>query len=188
MICFIDFETTGIDVFRDEPVEFGAVLVDSNLNIKNEFLSRISIQKNVYLTKRALNIHQLSFEDLVDAPNQKEVVNQFFKEFGTDYKLAGWNTNFDVSFLRKMCHKSGMMIKYNKINYRHIDIQSLAHLAVELGLVKQRNTSLDDWVNFFGYNRRDNHSALEDAKLTFLIYKELLSVFRANIIKDIEHI
>ena len=125
MICFIDFETTGIDVFRDEPIEFGAVLVDNEMKIINEFSSKISTNKNVYLTKRAFNIHNISIKDLNNAPKPKEVISNFFNEFRTDYRLSGWNINFDVSFLRKLCHKNGMMVMYNKINHRHIDIQLL---------------------------------------------------------------
>jgi DNA polymerase-3 subunit epsilon len=181
MICFIDFETTGIDVFRDEPIEFGAVLVDYNLKIENEFSSKISIKKSVYLTKRAFNIHNISIEDLDKSPSQKEVVNKFFNKFGTDFRLGGWNLSFDVSFLRKICHKNGMMVRYNKINHRHIDTQSLGFLAAELGLVEQSNNSLNDWVNYFGFKRRNNHSALEDAKLTFEVYKELLCLFRKRL-------
>lgn len=181
MICFIDFETTGIDVFRDEPMEFGAVLVDYNFKIKKEFSSKISVNKNVYLTKRAFNIHNISIEELGQFPNQKEVINMFFSEFGTNFRLGGWNINFDVSFLRKICHKNGMMVSYNKINYRHIDTQSLGFLAVELGLVDNSIISLNDWVNYFGFSRRNNHSALEDAKLTFEIYKELLKLFKKRL-------
>lgn len=182
MICFIDFETTGIDVFRDEPIEFGAILVDFDLNVKNEFSSKIYLRDSVYLTKRAYKIHNISAEALNNAPNQKEVLIDFFNDFGTDYRLGGWNINFDVSFLRKMCHKNGMMVRYNKINHRHIDVQSLAFLAVELGLVKRDTDSLSDWVDFFGLKRMSNHSALEDAKLTFQVYKELLNIFRVKLI------
>lgn len=181
MICFIDFETTGIDVFRDEPIDFGAVLVDFNLTIKNEFSSKILINKSVYLTKRAFNIHNISNEDLEKSPHQKEVINNFFNQFGTDFRLAGWNTSFDVSFLRKICHKNGMMVKYNKINHRHIDTQSLGFLAVELGLVEHGKNSLNDWVSYFGFTRSDRHSAVEDAKLTLQVYKELLSMFKSSL-------
>jgi DNA polymerase III epsilon subunit-like protein len=181
MICFIDFETTGIDVFRDEPIEFGAILVDSNLEIKNKFTSKISVNKSVYLTKRAFNIHNISIEDLDNSPTQKEVINMFFNEFGTDYRLGGWNISFDVSFLRKICHKNGLMVKYNKINHRHIDTQSLGFLAAELGLIEKNNNSLNDWVHYFGFNRSQNHSAVEDAKLTFEVYKKLLTLFRTHI-------
>jgi DNA polymerase-3 subunit epsilon len=184
MICFIDFETTGVDVFRDEPIEFGAVLVDADLNIRKEFLSKIRLRKSTYLTKRAFNIHNISIESLGDEPTQYEVLESFFNEFGTDYRLSGWNISFDVSFLRKMCHKNGMMIKYNKINYRHIDIQSLGFLAMELGLVEKDKISLSDWVNHFGLKRKSNHSALNDAILTFQVYKQLMDIFRNQVISE----
>ena len=142
MICFIDFETTGIDVFRDEPIEFGAILVNNKMKIINEFSSKVSINKSVYLTKRAFNIHNISNEKLKDAPNPKDVINKFFNEFGTDYRFSGWNISFDVSFFRKLCHKNGMMVKYNKINHRHIDTQSLGFLAIELGLLEQDRKSV----------------------------------------------
>lgn len=184
MICFIDFETTGIDVFRDEPIEFGAILVDDELKIIKQYSSKIAINKSVYRTKRAFNIHNISFEDLENAPKPKEVINNFFKEFGTDYRLSGWNINFDVSFLRKLCHKNGMMVKYNKINHRHIDTQSLAFLATELGLVEINKNSLSDWVNFFGFERSNIHTAVEDAELTFKVYKELLNFFRKQLVNE----
>lgn len=181
MICFIDFETTGIDVFRDEPIEFGAVLINDNLKIINEFSSKISLGKSVYLTKNAFKIHNISVEELRDAPNQREVTNKFFSEFGTDFRLGGWNISFDVSFLRKMCHKNGMMVKYNKINHRHIDAQSLGYLAVEIGLIEKENNSLSSWVDYFGFERTENHSAIEDAILTFKVYKALISLFRVKV-------
>lgn len=181
MICFIDFETTGIDVFRDEPIEFGALLVDDKMEIVNEFSSKISTNKSVYLTKRAFKIHNISSEEINNAPNPKEVINNFFNEFGTDYRLSGWNISFDVSFLRKLCHKNGMMVNYNKINHRHIDVQSFGYLAIELGLIAHNNNSLNDWINYFGYKRSMNHSAIEDVKLTFRVYKELLTTFRTRV-------
>lgn len=183
MICFIDFETTGIDVFRDEPIEIGAVLVNDELEVLKEFSSKITIQKSTYLTKRAYNIHNISVEVLRNAPDPKEVLITFFNEFGTDFRLGGWNINFDVSFLRKLCHKNGMMVKYNKINHRHIDIQSLGYLAIQLKIVEGNNNSLNDWKNYFGFKRRENHSALDDAKLTLKVYKELLNKFRDRINK-----
>lgn len=178
MICFIDFETTGIDVFRDEPIEFGAVLVNDKFEIVNEYSSKLALKKSVYLTKRSFKIHNISIDDLRDSPSQKEVLDNFFTDFGTDYRLGGWNVNFDVSFLRKLCHKNGKMIKYNKINHRHIDVQSLCFLANTLDLTPINNTSLSDWIKYFKFNRSDNHSAIEDAKLTLKVYKELLILFK----------
>ena len=41
LLCFIDFETTGINVFEDEPIEFGAVLTNERLEVVDSFCSRI---------------------------------------------------------------------------------------------------------------------------------------------------
>jgi DNA polymerase-3 subunit epsilon len=181
MICFIDFETTGIDIFRDEPIDFGAVLVDNDLKPIKEFSSKIALQKNVYFTKRAFNIHNITEEDLIEAPSQKQVLDNFFEEFGTNYRLGGWNISFDVSFLRKMCNKNGMMVNFNKINHRHIDTQTLGFLINELNLIAESNNSLNDWINYFGYNRMQNHSAIDDAKLTYKVYKELVALIKGKL-------
>lgn len=178
MICFIDFETTGVDIFRDEPIEFGALLVNDQLEIINEYASKITLEKSVYLTKRAYNIHNISIEDLKDAPSQKEVIDDFFSVIGTDYRLGGWNISFDVSFLRKICHKNGRMFNYNKINHRHIDVQSLCFLAKNLNLVPVNNNSLSDWIVYFNLKRSVYHSAIEDAKFTFKVYQKILILFQ----------
>ena len=41
-ICFIDFETTGIDFFKDQPLELGALLVNKDLEIIEKFHSLIA--------------------------------------------------------------------------------------------------------------------------------------------------
>lgn len=180
-MCFIDFETTGIDVFRDEPLEFGAVLVNDNLDVIKEFHSKISPSNKVYLTKRAFNIHSLTIEELKDFPTQKEVAIDFFKDFGTDYRFAGWNISFDVSFMRKICHKNGLMRQFNLINHRHIDTQTIGFLATELEIVSFHSKSLNDWVDFFGLVRGTKHSALEDARLTLEVHRQIFKRFKSYI-------
>ena len=179
-ICFIDFETTGIDVFRDEPIEFGAVLVNENLEVLNKFCSKIKINKSVYLKKSAFNIHNIELSDLSNAPNQKEVLMGFYDSFGTDYRLAGWNISFDVTIFRRMCNKNAKMIDYNKINHRHIDVQSLNFLANQLSLFPKQLNSLSDVSNFYSLTRSKNHSALEDALLTLEVYKKLFFLFKSS--------
>ncbi len=178
MICFIDFETTGIDVFRDEPIEIGAILVDESFTIRNEFSSRITLKKSTYFSKRAFKINNIALDDLSNSPTQKAVIDNFFNEFGTDFRFAGWNISFDVSFFRKLCHNNSMMVKYNKINHRHIDVQTLSYLINELDILSVKNESLSDWVKYFNLNRNHFHSALEDAKLTFEVYKNMLKLLK----------
>lgn len=181
MICFIDFETTGVNVFRDEPIEFGAILCNNNLEVINRFESRIQLGSKAYLKKSAFNIHKIKSEDLENSPDAKKVLSDFFVLFGTNYRFAGWNINFDVSFFRKLCNRNGMMVTFNKINHRHIDVQSISHLATQVGILPDKLNSLSDVTNYLGLIRHDRHSAIEDAFLTMEVYKTLVTSFKTNL-------
>ena len=186
-ICFIDFETTGVDVFKDEPIELGAVLVDEEQIIKMKFFSRIKPRTKARMRKSAYEIHGLSEKDFTEAPSQKEVLTSFFEQMGTNYRFAGWNINFDVTFFRRMCSRNGYMHQYNKIFFRHIDVQSLNYLSNKLGLYRDsQNQSLSDLSKYFGFERSENHNALEDTLNTFYVYKEIVNLFKKNQIKLIK--
>lgn len=180
-ICFIDFETSGVDVFRDEPIEIGAILIDDHFNVIKKFSSRIKVERNVYLKQSAYKIHNISQLDLLNAPTQKEVLNNYFELFGIEYRFAGWNINFDVSFFRKLCSKNGFMVKYNKINHRHLDIQSINFLANQLNLFPKKLNSLSELLNYFDIYRNQEHSAEQDALLTLEVYKKLMILFKSNL-------
>ena len=177
-ICFIDFETTGIDVFRDAPLEFGAVLVNDNFDEIKKFHSKIKVEKKVHLKKSALSIHNITIDSLSNSPTQKELLNDFFESFGTDYRFAGWNINFDVTFFRKMCNLNGKMVLYNKINHRHLDVQSINYLANQLKLYPSEINSLSQLADHFNINRDVTHSAIEDAIITMQVYKKLINLFK----------
>ncbi len=175
-LCFIDFETTGSNVFEDHPLEFGAVLVNKNFEIVNEFFSSIKPPDRSQNTATAFAIHNIKLRDLEDAPTSKVVLDDFFERFGVDYGFAGWNISFDVPFFRKLCYLNEMMDLYNKIDYRHIDVQTICKIARELTLIPGNIKSLDDCVRYFGLNRSKVHNALEDAKLTFSVFQALLKL------------
>ena len=182
-ICFIDFETSGIDVFRDAPLQFGAVLINSDFKIINTYNTYINNEKKIRINKSAFKIHDIVSDSLVNAPTQKEVLEDFFDKFGTNFRFGGWNINFDVSFFRRMCNQNGMMVTYKKINHRHIDVQSLNFLANELGLFPQKLNSLSDIANFFEFKRSTKHIAYEYALLTSKVFETLFNFYKMKIKK-----
>lgn len=175
MICFIDFETTGVDAFRDYPLEIGAVLVDKDLNVKKEFHSFINLREDLEISDKAFEIHKLGKSFLLDKPGSDKVISNFFETLGTEYRLAGWNISFDVVFLRKMAHDNGMTEIFNKLNYRHLDVQSISYYYRKLKGLKEGRGSLDDMCELLQINRGKVHNALEDAKITFEIYKKIMN-------------
>ncbi|GAB2768809.1 DNA polymerase III epsilon subunit-like protein [Hymenobacter luteus] len=183
-ICFIDFETTGIDIFNDEPIQIGAILVDNNGIKRCEFSSLIRLENNV-IDLSAKEVHGIDYKLLTNSPSQKEVTQDFFNKIGHDFIFGAWNIGFDVPFFKKMCLNTGMNSEYNKINYRHIDVQSISKLAVTLGLIHPDIKSLTDCATYFNIKRSNYHNALEDASLCFNVYKNLLNAFELHKDKEL---
>jgi len=125
--CFIDLETTGSDYVNDYPIQIGAILVKTkNFEIIKEYSSLINVPEGIIISEKAKEIHGLKKEDIKNAPKPKNVLKDFFNEFGTDYAFAGWNVCFDVSFFRKICIENGFKNQYKEINFHHLDVQSIA--------------------------------------------------------------
>ena len=175
-ICFIDFETTGNNIFLDTPIQLGAILVNHDLKVIKKFNSEMFLAKRVKISEKALSIHGLTHESLKLSPRRKSVVKSFFNTFGTDFCFAGWNISFDVPLMRKLCIEGQILDQYNKIDYHHIDVQSIVSYLRITKRLPQDIITLSDTISFFGLRRRKKHNALEDAILTFKVYKHLLKL------------
>ena len=173
--CFIDLETTGSDYANDYPIQIGAILVDiQNFKIIKKYSSLINVPEGVIISKKAKEIHGLEIKDIKNAPKPKKVLKDFFNEFGTDYAFAGWNVCFDVSFFRKICIENGFNNQYKKINFHHLDVQSIAKYLKIKGNI-EGEISLINLCKIYNLKRSENHDALEDAKLSFEVLKRLCS-------------
>ncbi|BAP37752.1 hypothetical protein AS4_28120 [Acinetobacter guillouiae] len=172
MLCFLDLETTGVNLFQDHTLEIGAILVDSRLEVVKEFHSYIKPDKLVSFSRSSKNTHGHTEQFFNDKFNSHDVLLDFFNYIGTDYRFVGWNISFDVGFFRKLCHLNNMTSKYNEINYRHIDLQSVFYwYCIQNNL--NNLSSLDDACKHFNISRSSYHNAYEDALITYKIYKRL---------------
>lgn len=176
-IVFLDFETTGINVFDSDPIEIGAIQINEKLQIINQFSSHIKPSSTKIMRRSSFNTHGYEIDDLNNKPNQREVLEKYFNIFGTDYCFAGWNISFDIPFFRKMCFKNGYIHLFNKIDYHHIDVQTIAKLSVEIDLINSKKISLEQFAKSFKLKRSKLHSALEDSIITYKIYKNIIKKF-----------
>jgi DNA polymerase III epsilon subunit-like protein len=182
-ICFIDFETTGSNLFEDEPIEIGAILVNDHYQSPIEFKSFIKPSEKVKNTTRALQIHGVKIKELINEPEPSKVLLRFFDKFGTNYCFAGWNISFDIPFFKKIVYENGFQQFYDQINYRHLDVQSICRTLKYLDLVDQKLNSLSDFTDYFGIKRSKTHDALEDAKITYHLFTEVISFLDESIAK-----
>jgi DNA polymerase III subunit epsilon len=177
-ICFIDFETTGTDVLNDYPIEIGAVVVDPRLGLIKKFHSLIRPNNRFHIKESAFKIHGISKQKVLAAPTERQVLADMKNQIGADFRLAAWNMSFDVNMFKTLCYRNSFEGYLEKINYRHIDVQTINYIARELRLIPSEVHSMSDLVLHMGEVRSDQHSALEDAILLAKAYRFLISRFK----------
>ncbi len=98
---WLDFETTGLDVTKDEPIQIGLIEIDETGNIINEYQSLIKPTKKTDELKHIVGfITGLSIQELETAPTRDEILPQIENFFGENTIIIGHNIGFDLNFLK----------------------------------------------------------------------------------------
>jgi len=97
-----DFETTGLDTQKDEPIQIGLVRFWADGQIIDTFQSLIKPKKPLKELKDIVRfLTGFSLDDLKDAPTMEELLPQL-KEFFSGECIAVWhNIGFDIAMLQK---------------------------------------------------------------------------------------
>lgn len=173
MYCILDLETTGINQLHDQPIEIGALLVNHNFEVIDVFHSHIQIPQNLRFSVSARKTHGINESFLIDKPSQATVLRNFFNKFEYNFRFVSWNMSFDVGFFRRICYENNFQYEFDRLNYRHLDLQSIFfYYCEENGFHNLR--SLDDACDHFGIYRSRYHNALEDAQITYEVFKRLM--------------
>ena len=177
-ILVLDFESTGF-VFADngdvvdagEPTQLGAVLLDPvTLHQTDEYLSDIQTDPN-FLTEWVLENTDITPERVQSAPACEVVAREFIKTFGHDVFLASWNVYYDRKWLSQLLGSIGR--NHTLYDYHHIDVWTLAYTYLaqqgKADIVRSEAVFAD-----FGQAARSAHNALDDAKRTAAVMREIL--------------
>jgi DNA polymerase III epsilon subunit-like protein len=171
-ILLIDFETTDVDLEKAKPLQLGAVLLDKNtLEEKGSFSSYIK-QDLDGANPEALKVSGITEKHLESAPDQGEVIKNFFSQFGTDVMLGSMVQFLDVAMLRKMLKKANLEIK--SLSYYHfLDIWPIAYThLVKAGY--SGGIRVDNIYEAFGLPPRGTHDALEDCRLSAEVLRKIV--------------
>ena len=97
----LDFETTGLQVETDRIIEVAAILFENGEPIKR-FTTLVN--PGIPIPELIEEITGITNQMVVDAPREKDVVNDFFSFIG-DLPIVAHNTPFDLSFLQDMASR-----------------------------------------------------------------------------------
>ena len=103
IVCF-DIETTGLNVATEAITEIGAAVL-KNGEITDTF--QTFVNPNRRLTPEIIGLTGITDDMLKDAPQLKEALEKFLL-FVNGRPLAAHNAEFDISFIRAGCQKTGL--------------------------------------------------------------------------------
>lgn len=196
VIIAVDVETGSADPHTTQLCSIGAVAVDTQkLEIihGSEFYSLVKPEVPEQIQAEALAVNKLKLEDLLKAPSEKTVFNNFVdyakkhKSGNTHWGLPSFCTYngiaFDLIILDRLARKYGHVDKDGKQNiwHRRDQIDLMHHVYAWLGYTGKVNSiSFDNIRTYLGMQADQAHNSLSDAKDTaklfirfFKLYKEL---------------
>lgn len=157
----LDLETTGLDKEKDDIIEIGMLKI-SDFMIIDQYQKIISISQKI-----PNNIVQLTgiTDEIIEKEGVEEtVVLDEIEEFIGDLPVVGYNVQFDIDYIKKLCEKHNKEVFINKCK----DVMTQVRRKKVLS-----NYRLETVAKVYGIDYTACHRALDDCKILFGIVCEL---------------
>ena len=164
-ILIVDFEATGFDVEKDDPVQVGLVLLDKDtLEEKFSFSSWIYTDKELSEDMKGFkwaSIKKDKFDFIKNAPKLKEVAAEIKKILPQEYTFSSWNTFFDFSLWRRLFKEVDV-----KVSHIHLlDLWVIAYDRLLRNPDYNGDFTSESVFQFLNLGKRETHDALNDCRL-----------------------
>ena len=190
----LDLEMTGLEPGWHEIIQVGAALYDENWKQISTFISNVYPENEESFSIPAQRVHDLTIEELDEAPMQNEVLEEFEAWIMSslyikaddpdkwrkmrDIMLCGQSVINDINFLKFAYRKEKMKWPYS---YRLLDLYNIALFLFPVlersGKAVPHKYSLDAISQYFGFEREGaSHNALEDAIITADCLREVMAI------------
>ena len=156
---FLDFETTGLEIGRNEIIEIGALKIDEE---GYEHTYQALIKPKEAIPPKITSITGITNDMVTDSPPITDVINEFIEFLGNS-TIVAHNAEFDVPWLITTCIKEKLDIIRN-------DVICTLKWAKQS---KESRCSLGVLTKKYGITHNNAHRALADAVAT----KEIFFIF-----------
>lgn len=178
-LAFIDTETTGFDPEKHEIIEIACLVASQAVDAQNkphfdvldEFEVKIKPTHLDTADPEALLINHYNEMDWLFAVDLPKALEQL-SEKADGAIMVAQNVAFDYQFLNKAFSVTGVK---NKMHFQKLDVISIAFAKL---YNDERVQKYNLWAlaEHFNLLNEKSHSAMADVRLTFEIYKKLLSL------------
>ena len=159
-----DCETTGLDYKSDRILSIGAVAIQNNEIIVNDYLE-VFLHQEVFKAETVL-IHGILREGKEEKIVEAEAAIRFL-EFVKDATLVGHHVDFDIEMMNQALNRLDVGKLKNQSMDTDIMYQKLKYLPYE------QHTSLDELCTIYKIKKSDRHTASGDAFITALLFLKL---------------
>jgi DNA polymerase III epsilon subunit len=166
-LCFLDLETTGLDVITGDTIcEIGIIKVRER-KVVDKFTSLVNPKQSI--PRESYLVHKISDSDLKDAPFFEAIIDDALA-FMQNSVICVYNVEFDMGFLN---------YELKKMNRAPIEIPALDILALARKALKLPRYNLGAIATHFNVPGVDNlHRALADAHITYEVFFKLLDTLK----------
>ena len=179
---WLDFETTGLDLLKDEPIQLWIVEIDIDGNVIDQYQTLLRPEKELKELKNIVSfITNINPKDLLLAPIPSEVEKDISHFFWENTIIIWHNIAFDLSFLNRFFPSlkyafsvdtfqlSQAMVPYTP-SYA---LEILSNYLEEKPLFLQRKSKF--WLSFTSEDEEGNfHDAFFDTKATLALFCYLI--------------
>lgn len=153
-----DFETTWLDVEKDDAIQVWIVSFDYKFNIKKKFSTYIKPDNFTNLSEIVEFTTWIKTEDIKSAPSFKDIEKKLVDFFDKDSVLVGHNIQFDIDFMEKYLWKIPYFTIFDTYTYSRLFLHF------------QPSYALDILADKYGF-KRNSHDALEDSLMSLDLFK-----------------
>ena len=171
-----DFETTGLDVANDRPIEVAAILFEGG-KATTRFCTLINPLQPI--SSLIEDITGISNEMVSEAPMEKDVIDNLLDFLG-DHPIVAHNTPFDVAFLQAMAQRNDRKL----LDRKYYDTLTLSRAF----LFFQPTHNLSAVSEFYNLSAEGAHRAEKDTENCGEVFVELVhevASYNLNLISSI---
>lgn len=164
-LCFIDIESTGLDVANDRIIELSILKLypDGSKDIRTKRLN-----PTIPIPKESSDIHGITDDDVKELPTFKQI-SKGVANFIADSDFAGFNSNkFDIPLLAEELIRSGVDFSFDNINF--IDVGNIYK-------INEQRTLSAGYKFYCNKVLVDAHSSESDVLATLEIFEKQLEMY-----------
>lgn len=167
----ISTETTGLKPDKDVILSIGAVAVENNMVIVNDFFEVILLQY-IFLHENGLS-NEFIVESKLPKLGEPEAIQAFIDFIGNSI-LVGHRIHFDIEMINEALYKMGC----SRLKNEAIDVEIMYRKLIDN---TDKQFSVDDLCTTFKVAKNERHSSAEDAYTIALLFLKLKSRLGINI-------